>query len=535
MQEESPTQQDILTALEQVLASPTFTRAKKQTAFLRFVVEHHLKNAGAPASSFEIAIDCFNRSSSDPNDAYVRNIASQSRKSLLNYYNALPNPATVVIRLAEKGYQVNCDFNTAKTTLSIQEQAAPPPVIRLATTHKLLPTIAVIPLRCAAGDSEHAILGHMLSDSLITSLAKSKYMRVISRRTSVQFSESEHSTTQLGEMLNADYLIEGQFYVHGDTLRVQVELSSCSNDELIWAEQLRSSVEAVVDETDNLIEQMLYGITSQLLNHELQRALSTPLASLQCHSLLVGSINIMHRGTKNDFDRAMEMLELLKSRNPYHAGPDAYIAYCGLLDIVRDSSNNSTNSDREFVTKHANQALDIDSHHAVALTATGMIKNHFESDFHGAKGYFEQALQSSPNEASAMGRLSTTQLYTDSPNKCLSTASNAIKTSPFDPELYFFYTAAAFASFAASDYLSAINSAELSRRIFPRHPSNLRILVGSYTAINDRANAEQAKHLLLSIMPNFTVKKYIQNTPSPNHKIIRKLCMQLEKSGLAVN
>lgn len=526
-----PTHKAIEAALEIVLASALFARSAKQAAFLRFVVERNL-NSAAPPSSFDIAIDCFNRSPPDPNDAYVRNIASQTRKSLKSYYDSLPQTPDVVLHLAEKGYQITCQLNAADAASTKQELTIPTPAVTREATHKLLPTIAVIPLRCASGDSEHAVLGHMLSDSLITSLAKSKYMRVISRRTSTQFNLSEHSTMQLGEMLNADYLVEGQFYEHGGALRVQVELSSCSNDEVIWAEQLRSDVEAVVNETDELVEQMLYGVTSQLLNHELQRALSMPLASLQCHSLLIGSINIMHRATKPDIVRAKGMLELLIQRNPDHASPLAYLAYWGIVNIVRDADFGETSTPKNLVLKTTECALNIDSQHPIALMVNGMIKSHFDRDFSGAKSLLEQAIQHSPNESSAMGRLAVTQLYTESHDNASQTATNAIQTSPFDPELYFFLSVAATAAFGDRNYGTAIEYAEKSRKLFPNHASNLRTLIGSYTASGDLTNAELHKQHLLRIEPTFSLESYSQRSPFPRNEIIQRLTQCLEKAGL---
>jgi len=540
VQELHPDNQSVIKALEEVLASAYFSRSARQTDFLRFVVESWINSPERTLSSVDISTDCFGRTlSNDPNDAYVRNIASQTRRSLKNFYSGLAQPAELIIQLADKGYKPKFVDPSAQKTESVtplvNEIPAPQPIASN-TANKLLPTIAIIPFQCLAGDELQGVMGELMSDSLITSLAKSKYMRVISRRTSTQFGgqESLHTTHELGKQLNADYVVEGRYYVHGDSVRLQIELCSCESDEVIWADQLRTSIEALVAETDDLIDQMLFGITSQLLNHELQRALTTPLSSLQCHSLLIGSINIMHRGTPSDFDRAKQMLELLAERNPLHATPSAHLAYWGLLNIVRDSSNNETSLSKDFVLDHAAKALGRDSLHPIALTASGMVKSHFDSDFQGARVYLEQALLVSPNEAAAMGRMAISQLYTDTPTAAFKMATDAIKTSPFDPELYFFHTGAAFASFGAGNYSIAIEHAERSRQLFPKHPSNLRILVGSYTALKDWNNVEISKQALLDSMPSFSVQDYLKKTPSPQHQIIQTLSSYLEKSGLPV-
>lgn len=515
--------------------SPSFIRSKRLQKFLNFVVDFHLDNPGEKLSGIAIAADCFGRDpSNDPNDAYVRNIASQTRTALKNYYASLAVQPDIIIQLAKKGYEPQ--FSTPQDQWKEQGQdlqrkshfkPIPPPIKRL------LPTIAILPFQCLAGDKLHSIVGELLSGVLISNLAKSRYLHVISQRTSTQFGESLQSTRQLGAELGADYIVEGRYVVHGDSVRLQVELSSCDFDEVIWAEQFRSSVEAVVLEHDELTELMLSGISQHLLQHEVQRALNTPLHSLQCHSLLIGSLNIMHRGSKNDMNQAKEMLEQLQQRNPHHATPHAHLAYWGILNYVRDGARGRAENAREFILGNADRAIEIDAQHPVALTAKGAFSSHFAGDFGHAQEHYEKAILYSPNEASAMGRLSVTEVFTRSASQALDTAGKAIKTSPFDPELYFFHSTAATAAFGDRQYEEAITSAEQSNNLSPNNPLNLRTLIGSCTALEKHEKADKYKALLLEIEPDFNLKSFRERSLFlPKHEIIERLTSLLEQSGL---
>ncbi len=535
MQKKRPDNQAIKSALEQVLFAPAFLRSARQAKFLRYIIEQNLNNPNKTLTGFDIASDCFSRPvSNDPNDAFIRNIASRTRRSLKSHYDALAQLPAVVIQIAAKGYSpiYSCSDEVGfQSTTSISHGAPETPNN---TINGPPPTIAVLPFQCLAGDKLQGVMGELISDSLITSLAKSKDLRVISRRTSSQFGRSNHTTNELGETLGLNYVVEGKFFVHGDAIRLQVELCCCRSDEIVWAEALYSTVEAVLSETDSIVEQTLLGVTQHLLDHELQRVASAPLKSLQCHSLMKSSTQVMHRGDPIDFHRAKGMLDLVARRNPHHAMPFAYLALLSALKIAHDSDYRDADMDEEFMHRHIEYALERNPQDPVALTTKGVFKSHFENDIKGACDLYEQAIRHSPNEVAALGRLSAAQLYTESTTRARESSSHAIEISPFDPELYFFHSVAAAAAFGEKKYEVAVENAEISKKLFPNHIFNLRTLIGSYSALGDKKNTERHKKKLLQLDPTFTLEKYHRAPTYSDNEILKRLAHFLGESGIPV-
>lgn len=528
---------DIKAALEVVLSSGPFSRSQRQTKFLRFIAEAYFRDAEHVLTSYEIAADCFHKDiSQDPNDAYVRNIASQTRRSLSQLQDKLESQAHLLVSLSNKGYQLQFhapDEHKASTPTSTEVLAAPTQAKPQPRT-KLLPTLAIIPMTCRGGSGHERILGELISDAVNTSLAKSRMLNVVSRRSTQQFRHSNISTYELGGKLGADYVVDGSYYIHRDKVIVYAELSAVDSQEIIWADRFTTTSEAIVSQSDDLIDQLLQGLCQQLLEHEVQRALTTPLHSLQCHSLILGGVNIMHRGKPSDFRLAKDMLELAAERNPHNATPFAQLASWGWLMIVRDADYSKTIVNEDFITRYTEKALSMDSAHPVALTAKGLIKTHFKSDIQSARELYQKAISVSPNEASAMGKLAVSQIYTTSAETAIATAEKAIRTSPFDPELYFFHAAAATAAFAAKKYQLAIQHGEKSHVIFPNHLSNLRTLAAAYTAAGKSNNAQQAAKRIMQIDPDFSTEQYLKKSPFRQHPLVQNLADLLEKSGLPV-
>jgi len=261
---------DVLEALDKVLDSSIFKRSERQSRFLRFVVEFYLKSPDGSLSSFDIASDCFNRiKTDDPDSTYVRNIASQTRRSLKSYYGKLQQSASLKIQLADKGYRplfihtCTSTFEQAKLLTTNYQEQKPEPYSAPHTIRRS-PTVAVMPFYCLQGNE---LLGELMSDSLHSNLSKIQQVQLVPRRNSslIAIQDSNLTSFQLGKLLGADYVVEGRYYILRDNLSLYLELSRCENDKVIWAEQIRSNVQEIANGTCEMIEEMLRVFSAQVI------------------------------------------------------------------------------------------------------------------------------------------------------------------------------------------------------------------------------------------------------------------------------
>jgi TolB-like protein len=109
-----PTNEDIIGALERVLASPSFASASRLSRFLRFVVERELAGDADRLKEYAIGIEVFDRDEKyDPRiDSIVRVEAGRLRTKLEEYYRGAGSSDPVEIRIHRGRYVPEFDVRT---------------------------------------------------------------------------------------------------------------------------------------------------------------------------------------------------------------------------------------------------------------------------------------------------------------------------------------------------------------------------------------------------------------------------------------
>ena len=97
-------------------------------------------------------------------------------------------------------------------------------------------TIAVLPFQNFSPDKDNAFLADGVQDDILTSLAKIKDLRVISRSSVMKFRDvAEQNLRQIGKTLGVANVLEGSVRREGDRVVVNVQLINAQSARQIWA------------------------------------------------------------------------------------------------------------------------------------------------------------------------------------------------------------------------------------------------------------------------------------------------------------
>jgi TolB-like protein/DNA-binding winged helix-turn-helix (wHTH) protein/Tfp pilus assembly protein PilF len=121
-------------------------------------------------------------------------------------------------------------------------------------------TLAVLPLENLSGDSKQEYFADGMTDGLITELAKSKGVRVISRTSVMQYKNVRRPLREIAKELGADAIVEGTVALHGSTVRVRVQLIHVATDTHLWAQGYERDVSDVM----GLQEELARNIAGEL-------------------------------------------------------------------------------------------------------------------------------------------------------------------------------------------------------------------------------------------------------------------------------
>lgn len=430
----------------------------------------------------------------------------------------------------------------AKAEGTVEPIPGTPPTLtqtvpRVAAHHwseDLLPTIAVIPLRSRRIRGEEGVaeevVGEVVAEEIIYALSRSQEVYVVSRLSSTYFRSREASLEEIGRTLSADYVISGSLMGNADRVSLGLEFAESETGRILWSDRVESTVPSLLNEPDTI--QMIVGrIRKAIFLRESQRARSMPFTSLPAYSRLIGAVGLMHRLSPPDFEESRSMLAALIERWPGQPAPLAWMARWHVLRVQQGWSDTPT-QDADLALTCSGRALEIDPDNALALTSEGFVLTNLLKRLDDAEDRYNAALDVNPSDA--VGRLLRGTLYSFEGKGAVAVrdTERALLLAPLDPHRYFFLALAAGAHLANSDYVRALELADMSLRLNRTHTSTLRIKTVAQINLGQEAAARETARELLRLQPSLRIGTWLGSSPSADFEIGRRIADSLRAAGI---
>lgn len=393
----------------------------------------------------------------------------------------------------------------------------------------LCPTVAVIPF--VERGSGHETLGEIVADELISALSQSSDLDVVSRLSTTEFKHRAASLSEVGRHLRANYVMSGSYRVAADRLLLHAELAEAASGRVVWARELRGSVQGVIEGRDDLVDRLIAECSSAVMARELERTQTHSLRSLETCTLLMGSIALMHRLSRSDFNRAHDMLSTVAQRVPRHAVPLAWLAKWHVLRVWQGWSANGA-ADTQRALDLGQRALDADSHCSLALAIDGFAHTNLRKRLDLGQARYDQALQVNPNDSLAWLLSGMLHAFKGEGRSAVKATHHALKLSPLDPHRYFYDSLAASAELSAGHHERAIALAQRSLRANRMHASTHRALAIAQWLGGHPDDARRTVAELMQIDPQLTVGRWLERSPSSEFPIGRTCAEALRGAGV---
>lgn len=398
----------------------------------------------------------------------------------------------------------------------------------------LLPTIAVIPFSSRNLGNGHFAIGELLAEGVIARLSRNADLRVISYLSSSRLRGRLSALAIAQQHMGAEYILAGSFATDGQNISVTAELSNVREQTVLTALQRRVAVSDLLDPDSQAIQALSQGVREALLRHEVERAISLPLPSLESCSLLFGAITLMHRMSRTDFERAKLMLDHLIERHPRVAMPRAWLAKWHSLNVAQ-----SWSTDPQLDTRLANSviqaALNIDSNNALALSVKGIVQGYVQKQFGEALNSYEMALAANPNEPLAWIGMATLNTWSGHLTEAMHCAESALALSPIDPMKYYFDSLASTAMLAGGNYEQAILLAHRSLRANRLFSSTGKTLVLALVMVGRLDDAREQADKLLKLEPGFSVTGFRHKSPMYRSARGEEFAVAYESAGIPIH
>ncbi|MCW5701313.1 MAG: hypothetical protein KIT82_01865 [Bradyrhizobium sp.] len=393
------------------------------------------------------------------------------------------------------------------------------------------PTIAVIPFSARSDAPALLDVGNLIADSVIWRLSKSGNLKVISRLSTAVFRGRANDTGQVSVHLGATYVLSGAYVVDGNRIMVTTELSEARNNQVVWTERLAGEVSDLLRPESELADRIARAVHFAVFDVEVEHILTQPLPTLESYSLLLGSIKLMHRSSKDEFLQTQHILDELINRHSRIAAPRAWLGNWYILRVTRGWSEDRTREAMEALNAtHA--ALDRDPSDALALATEGFVYCHLLKDLDTARKRCNEAVESNPSHALGWLYLGTVNAFKGEGDAAVDATRRAMELSPLDPQRYYFESLGATALLSAQHYADAERLARSSLTLNRMHPSTWRVLTISLVCQDRMEEARAALAKLRELEPTLTVEGYLARMPNAQLEIGRHWARCLALAGL---
>ena len=291
-----------------------------------------------------------------------------------------------------------------------------------------LPSIAVLPFENMSGDPEQEYFSDGITAGIILSLGMFKGLLVKSQRSSFAFKNSVQSSSEIGEALGVDYLVEGSIRKSDTRVRISAQLVEAADGNQIWGRQYNAEAEDVLN-LEQELGQTIAATVEGRVGHTLQlSALRKPARDLKSYDLYLRALYHFGKFTPQDLATAIEQFERCIEIDPDNA--EAHMQLGMTHEII---GYENWTDDREKSAK-------LSEHH------------------------LRKAVELAPDNAWVHAYLSERLLYTHDLNQAEYHADKAIELNPNLPEAY---AAKAQVTMLSRRYDEALECARLCVQLDP--------------------------------------------------------------------
>ena len=284
-------------------------------------------------------------------------------------------------------------------------------------------SLAVLPLQNLSGNAQEEYFVDGMTDALITELAHTPNLRVVSRTSVMREKGNQKSLRQIASELDVDAVVEGSVVRSGDRIRITAQLIDAQDDRHLWAQSYEEKMTDILTLQDKIVRE----ITLQT-----QAALAPRRDRIPIGRVNPVAYDAYLRGlyflNQRDIDKSVGYLEQAVALDSSYAA-----AYAGLAEALttRGLSGGTANLDEQSqALAAAKRAIELDPDSGEAYAALGLVEINYGKDWDAAGRDLEKGIALSPSNAMAEMQYS---IYLDAmarPEDAVSHMRRALQLDP---------------------------------------------------------------------------------------------------------
>jgi adenylate cyclase len=370
------------------------------------------------------------------------------------------------------------------------------------------PAITVLPFEIAEGDADAEYLADGLVEDLITNLAMWHQFPVIARNSTFTYKGQAIDPVVVGKELGAEYLVIGSLRHVEQRVRISAQLLLAETGEHIWADRWNTTLDDAFDTGDEIAQAISVALRPELLRSMSERAMRHAPGDLTAWDYALRGLWYLRRPTRDDCERAIELLTRAVQLDPGSGFAHAYLAN-GHYRMLQLQWTVDREGDHAAVVAHADRAVECDP-----MDANGYLFRSLARSIQGRRDEvladLRRSVQLNPSMPVARSLLGQFLGIAGRTEEGLHELDTAIRLSPKDPQLWTFHAGKAVVYFNARRYEESRAASEQALDVDPDFASATAFsnIAATSALLGDLPRAREALADTLRVWPNMSVATF---------------------------
>ncbi|MBV8736913.1 MAG: winged helix-turn-helix domain-containing protein [Alphaproteobacteria bacterium] len=351
-------------------------------------------------------------------------------------------------------------------------------------------SIVVLPFINLSNDPEQEYLADGITEDLTTDLSRIDNMIVISRNTAFTYRNKSIDTRQIGCELGVRYVLEGSVRRVGSQVRIAAQLIDAVIDAHLWAERFDHELDDLFALQNEITSRLANALGAELITIEAAR----PTENFGAHDFILRGRAAMLRPTSRDsYADMISLFERAMALDPESVEAQSRLA-SALANRALIGVTDSAATDIARAAGLAERALAAAPRSTLAhIAKANVLRSQGRCD--EAIPEFETVLAIDRNAAGVLDALADCKLLTGAIEDVIPLEEQAIRLSPRDPAIGWWYIRIGQVHLLQSRPDEAIRWLEKARVVVPELPFVYGLLASAYGLKGDteRARAELAQ------------------------------------------
>jgi TolB-like protein/predicted Zn-dependent protease len=371
------------------------------------------------------------------------------------------------------------------------EARAPQPSVAVAKS------IAVLPFANLSAEAENEYFSEGITEEILTTLAKIRDLKVISRTSVMRYKDTTKGTREIGRELGVAAVLEGSVRRQGDRVRIAAQLIDTRTDEHLWAETYDRELTDIFAIQSDVAQRIAEALQANLSPADRARLARRPTDDVQAYQLYLQGRYFWNKRNAQSVEKAIELFRSAIDRDPKFA-----LAYSGIAAayaIQGDYRFLPATEAYPAAEKAAQRALQLDAQLADAYVALGAVQE-AKGNFSAAEKLYRRAIDLNPNHATAHHWYAEALAEMGRMDDALREARAAYSLDPLSPPIN---VAVGDLLLNRRAYDDAIEQLEKTRDISPPdYPWVLTKLGLAYSLVGRHADAVAMVEKAVALVPN---------------------------------